>query len=364
MSYIIYPNMNTNKIKPTATITENNISVYYNGTLYPPINKTHPNFDKVKELIKLGEWEKIPSLLDLSLSVKKYLSEHKDVEIKDGVIYFKGQLLDNLITKRTLELMKEGFSFKHLLNFIEKLQNNPSYRAVQELYKFLEHQSLPITEDGCFLAYKAVRNNYKDIFSGTFDNSIGKVVSIQRNMVDEDKARHCSNGLHVGAITYVKKYGHFNDGQIPEGHNRLMIVKVDPADAVCVPEDHNCTKLRVCKYEVVGEINDLQKILDSVVYTRDNVPMESDSDFSYEDMLDSEEQYECDRDSECSCECDYCESTSGEGQELTGTDRDYFVGREHGIYDATYGKWYNPKFSDSKKYMRGYKNGYESINKE
>ena len=352
--------MNTNKIKPTATITENNISVYYNGTLYPPINKTHPNFLQIKELIKLGEWEKVPSLLDLSSAVKKYLSEHKDVELKDGVILFKGKVLENLITRRTLELMKEGFSFKHLLNFIEKLQNNPSYRAVQELYKFLEHQSLPITEDGCFLAYKAVRNDYKDIFSGTIDNSVGKVVEITRNMVDEDKARHCSHGLHVGAIKYVKQYGHFNDGQIPEGHNRLLVVKVNPADAVCVPEDHNCTKLRVCKYEVVGEIDNLQKILDSVVYTKENIPMEADCDsLDFFDDLHSDEIDEAD-DVSCfdnlyDCEKEECQC------ELTGTDNDYFVGRNDGKADAKNGAGYRPRFSDSKKYMRGYKNGYESI---
>lgn len=346
--------------KPTASITENNISVYYNGTLYPPINSTHQNFSKIKDAIKEGKWELAVKLMDITTKVKKYLSTYSDVELVNGTVLYKGKILDNTITRRIMSLMNEGFEFKHLLNFIANIQNNPSYRAVQELYNFLEHKSMPITEDGYFLAYKAVKNNYKDIFSGTFDNSIGCKPEVPRNSVDEDKQRHCSAGLHVGAISYVKQYGHFGDGEIREGHNRLMIVKVNPADAVCVPEDHNCTKLRVCKYEVVGEIKDLQKILDGVVYSTNVEKMEPDmveSDFDYEndsvddnyDELVSSEDYSGDN----SDEDDYVP------QDLTFTDDDYFIGRDDGIHDHETDKGYSPRFSESKRYMRGYKNGYE-----
>lgn len=350
--------------KPTASITENSISVYYNGTLYPPINSTHQNFTKIKEAIKNGNWEIVPKLLDITTNVKKYLSAYSDVELVDGVVMYKGKVLDNAITTRIMSLMKEGFEFKHLLNFIAHVQNNPSYRAVQELYKFLEHKSMPITEDGCFLAYKAVKNNYKDIYSGTFDNSIGSKPEVPRNSVDEDKARHCSSGLHVGVISYVKQYGHFGEGEIREGHNRLMIVKVNPADAVCVPEDHGCTKLRVCKYEVIGEIKDLQKILDGVVYTANATEMEPDleTDFDYENDsdnpdLDCEDEYEC-----CDSSCGCAESNQKDytPEDLTFTDDDYFIGRDDGQHDKAMGDGYSPRFSDSKRYMRGYRNGYEN----
>jgi hypothetical protein len=73
---------------------------------------------------------------------------------------------------------------------------NPSYRAVNELYGFLEKNRLPITPDGHFLAYKKVRDDYKDIHSGTMDNSVGKIVEMERNQVNDDKNQTCSSGLH------------------------------------------------------------------------------------------------------------------------------------------------------------------------
>jgi hypothetical protein len=61
---------------------------------------------------------------------------------------------------------------------------------VTELYGFLEKGNLPITNDGHFLAYKKVRKDYKDCHSGTMDNSIGQVVEMERNQVDDKAEKH------------------------------------------------------------------------------------------------------------------------------------------------------------------------------
>lgn len=73
---------------------------------------------------------------------------------------------------------------------------------------------------------------------------------MNRGKVDDDRRKTCSYGFHVGRYNYAK------DFRPNDGH--LMIVKVNPKDVVAVPLDHNDEKCRVCKYEVVGEITQVE----------------------------------------------------------------------------------------------------------
>ena len=143
--------------------------------------------------------------------------------------------------------MRDGFPFQPMIKFLGNILENPSNRAVQELYSFLEHKNLPITEDGCFLAYKAVDKNYMDKYSGTIDNSVGQSVTMQRRKVDDNCNNGCSDGLHVGALDYVESYR--NEGN----EDKVVIVKVNPQDVVSVPTDSECQKVRCCSYEVVAD---------------------------------------------------------------------------------------------------------------
>jgi len=131
-----------------------------------------------------------------------------------------------------------------MVNFMNNLMQNPSKRAVDELYGFLEKNSLPITPEGCFLAYKKVREDFKDVHSGTMDNSVGRVVSMERNMVDDNRDNTCSTGLHFCSHSYL---GSFSGA-------RTVIVKIDPRDVVSIPSDYNNAKGRACRYEVIGEV--------------------------------------------------------------------------------------------------------------
>ena len=129
--------------------------------------------------------------------------------------------------------------------------DNPSYRARNELYNFLEHENLPVTEDGHFLAYKAVRSDYRDLWSGTMNNSVGNIVEMPRPNVDDNCSVGCSAGLHAGSIDYVNSYGGSSSTKV--------IVKINPRDVVSVPTEDS-RKLRCCRYEVISsftsELND------------------------------------------------------------------------------------------------------------
>jgi hypothetical protein len=124
--------------------------------------------------------------------------------------------------------------------------SNPSKRAVDELYGFLEKGNLPITADGCFLAYKKVRNDYLDIHSGTMDNSVGKVLEMERNEVDDNANNTCSTGLHFCSLDYLSHFG--------GADSRTVVVKINPRDVVSIPADYHATKGRTCRYEVIDEI--------------------------------------------------------------------------------------------------------------
>jgi hypothetical protein len=143
--------------------------------------------------------------------------------------------------------MSKGLPFQPLVNFLNNLMENPSMQSQKELYDFLEHQYLPVTEDGHFLAYKAVRSDYMDKYAGKFRNQVGDVCQMTRAKVDDNRSVGCSQGLHAGALNYVAGYGSLDAG------DKIVIVKINPKDVVSVPNDCNCEKLRTCRYEVVGE---------------------------------------------------------------------------------------------------------------
>jgi hypothetical protein len=133
-----------------------------------------------------------------------------------------------------------------MVNFMHNLMKNPSKRSVDELYGFLEKNNLPLTPDGHFLAYKKVRRDFKDIHSGTMDNSPGTIVEMERNQVDDNKDQTCSTGLHFCGLSYLDHFG--------GSDSRVVIVKIDPADVVSIPSDYNGAKGRACRYEVIGEM--------------------------------------------------------------------------------------------------------------
>lgn len=168
-----------------------------------------------------------------------------DIAIIGGELLFQGEVINNTLSDRILKMVDEGFVLTPMVNFLANLMNNPSNRVTEQLYAFLEKGKNAITEDGHFLAYKAVREDFKDIHSGTFDNSVGQKVTIARRKVDENPNVTCSYGLHVCSFDYLPHFAH------ADGH--VMICKVNPADVVAIPADYNNTKMRVCGYEVIGE---------------------------------------------------------------------------------------------------------------
>jgi hypothetical protein len=205
---------------------------------------SHISYEKIVDAIKAQDWDKVRELVEPKKAIINY--GNGDIEIKNNVIYWKGVEFHNSLASRMIQMFTEGFPIEPMTAFMNNLMQNPSFRSVQQLYDFLDRNKLPITDDGYFLAFKKVRDDYLDIHSGKFDNSVGQVIEMDRNLVNDDPNQTCSFGLHFCSQAYLPHFG---------GHNNpVMIVKINPKDVVSIPADYNGAKGRCCKYEVVGQL--------------------------------------------------------------------------------------------------------------
>ena len=266
---------------------DGNLTLVLNNKSYQVL-PDHINYRMILDILPTATEEELLKVVDIQKAVATFSDGL--VEIKDGQVTYEGEVVHGSISKRILEFMSKGLPFQPLVNFLNNLMENPSMQSQKELYDFLEHENLAITEDGHFLAYKAVRGDFKDKYRGIFDNSVGQVVKMQRAKVDDDRARGCSDGLHAGALNYVAGYGSVESG------DRIVIVKINPRDVVSVPSDCNCEKLRTCRYEVVGEYQgELLKPLYSSNFSYDEHEEEYDDedydvDESYWDQFDEDDE--------------------------------------------------------------------------
>jgi hypothetical protein len=262
------------------------VNAFVGGEAYT-FDKNHHNYNALIRHLKSGNVEHFEAAYDVASSVEHFCDGY--VHVKNGTLNWNGIPMPELFTDRILDMKKEGFDFDSMLNFMCNLNDNPSDKSILELFDFMQNKNLPITQDGYFLAYKAVRPDFKDIYSGSIDNSVGEVVEVDRSKVDSNRNRHCGAGLHVGAIDYVTSYGGINldshDDNDSDGGNQIVICKVNPADVVSVPSDAKFQKLRACRYEVVAIFEDVfDKSVEVLGSTVDNVSVVKYNDAWKEDI--------------------------------------------------------------------------------
>lgn len=196
---------------------------------------------RAKRLLKAIKSDK------LDLRVLSAQVGFSDVQVDHGVVTVKGQPMRTSLTARIVELQMAGLPYEPFVRFLVNLQANPSEESRNALFDFLEQGRFPLTDDGCFLGYKGVvtgilngKSTLLDSHTLTFDMSPGNVHEMPRDQVDNNRGIACGAGFHVGTIGHAKAFG-----------DKMIVVKVDPKDAVSVPTSDR-TKLRCCKYEVVN----------------------------------------------------------------------------------------------------------------
>lgn len=281
------------------------ITVVFNGESFT-IRKadSEENFGLALEHFKNEDWDSLYAVMNPVRSAVENMN-YGDISITPMGVSYRGRPINNTVTERIISFSKHGLPIEPIALFLDKLMKNPSKRAVEELYTFLEHKNLPITENGNFLAYKAVKadfysitkSQYKDkevLLQGTVDehgaiyNGVGEVVEKHRNDVDDNKEVGCSEGLHAGTIEYAKGF--------VSSAGRIVLVEINPADVVSIPIDCNFQKLRTCKYKVIDEyVATLEKPLYNSKWEVTPADFEPD----------------CDSDCECN-NCEDCNSCEGQ----------------------------------------------------
>lgn len=226
-------------------LSDTSITIFMPGQGPVSTTSANPNWDEILDAVADEDWELAAELCAPIKTVTKYFGATKQFKIEDEVLFYKDQPLHNSLADRIVKMAAKNMPVMPLVNFLENMMLNPSSRAVNELYDFLQIGNLPITSDGHFLAYKRVRDDYKDVYSGSVDNRVGSIVSMPRNNVDDDSQRTCSAGLHFASTEYLR---HFSG-------NRLMVLKINPRDVVSIPYDYNNSKGRCCRYQVVDELD-------------------------------------------------------------------------------------------------------------
>ena len=98
------------------------------------INVSHPNFKLIKKELATGTEDELLALCDVKQVVAKYVASGTNgrAEVRGETVYFDGQPVNNVLAERIVQNMREGMPFEGLLRFIEKVNSNPSKRAVEE----------------------------------------------------------------------------------------------------------------------------------------------------------------------------------------------------------------------------------------
>lgn len=217
------------------------------------VTKAHPMYRDLLDAYKTNDADKFTRLCNVKHCMETYatgesIGKQTGIKVDGERVYYNGTELNNAIVDTIRTMMQNRMDFKPMVKFLERAIKTGSKRILDELFKFLQVCRCTITEDGCFLAYKTVRADYFDKYSGKFKNEVGTELRMERWEVDDNCNNACSKGFHVGALAYAGPGGTYNSSG-----DKVLIVKVAPEDVVSVPYDHSCQKMRVCAYTVVGE---------------------------------------------------------------------------------------------------------------
>jgi hypothetical protein len=239
-------------MKIKGLISEKTVVLKYDGQeINIQRSQDEKIFLKISQLLIDGKQEELISeFLDIKAKIENFSENTFTVKDQKIVLKDDSTAIPQAIAKKLLEMEKEGEDFLPLIRFWKKLRKNPSKNSREQLYGFMLANDIALTVLGDIVVEKGVRQKYQglpgelvDCHSRSVDNSVGMIVEMPREKVNDDPAQTCSYGLHVGAPKYVRQW-----------YSSDIIVDciVNPVDIVSVPKDYNNTKMRVCRYQVMG----------------------------------------------------------------------------------------------------------------
>ena len=232
------------------TISNQSLTFFVKGKPYS-LTREHEHFEAAKALLQQTGAHPVQKLVDM-VDVRQALlrDSYGALQFIGADLVFKGQSLRGVWVDKIKAFRAAGEPFAPLFNALGSLLQNPTQEAIERLPIFLEKSNLGFLEDGRFIAYKAVNADYMDCWTGrTHRNMVGDTPHMDRDKVNADPNACCSTGLHVGTPDYVKTY-------YSHAARRVMLIAVWPHDVVSVPHSYGGSKMRICAYEVIDELDE------------------------------------------------------------------------------------------------------------
>lgn len=244
-------------------ISENNIVIFMTNGGMKTVSKTHKSFKKISAHLKNQEFQDAFDLIEKISHVK--IKTKPIFTVKNDVGYYKNEKLPKSITKILQRFLDNNISPTAVINFWNRLKKNPREFARNELMLFLEHTGIPLCEDGTFITYKVIRDNYMDCHTESINNKPGaKIPRMDVAAVEHNRELCNAKGYHVAAWSYLSTMGYYPES----GHRRLVECKVDPKDVVSIPNDYSNAKMRVTYYEIIREITGQKEENKEVLYDK------------------------------------------------------------------------------------------------
>lgn len=231
------------------TFSGNTLSAFVKNKLYT-IPKSQPNYERLTTYLENTDDHNEEHTLEL-LDVKTMISRLTAgrVTVVGNEVFYKGMPIRSALTQKLMEMLEAGEDATPWANFLNNLMKNPSERSKECAFNFVDNHAAPLTPDGCFVAWKYVRDDFTSAHANPdgsrVDNSPGLTVTMDRKLVNPDPNVTCSTGLHVCASPYLGGYS---------SNAKIVKVKVNPRDICAVPTDYAFQKMRVCRYYVMEEV--------------------------------------------------------------------------------------------------------------
>ena len=239
--------------KPVPYIlTSDSLTVVVDGKS-KGIHRTHLNFGLAVQALKEKAWAKLIKVIDTAAALRTWSAGQ--ITIENGAVLYEGKVVANVVCDRILQHMNDGIDHTPLVKFLRRLMLNPDERCREALYIFLEKNNIPIDQSsGNIIAYKSLRADMTDQYTGTVKNVVGKTVRWgdrpNEKKVDVQFGQGCasSGGYHCGSEAYSVSFG---------GEDRIVcVVSVDPAKIVSTASESSEQKIRTLEYTPLGIYRD------------------------------------------------------------------------------------------------------------
>src|SRR3972149_6828725 len=130
------------------------------------------HYDSTMSAVREKRWGDVAKFLDPLKDIK---SASNRFEVVHGIVIITdddGEKFEvpSVLGEEILRYAKLGLDFDRLILFAKNLNLNESYHSVQQLFGWIKSTNLTLTEDGYFIAYKAVGSNLTDHHTGTINN--------------------------------------------------------------------------------------------------------------------------------------------------------------------------------------------------